>query len=115
MDGLLELTSFQRDLLYVAAGHDRPSGQEIKDDVEGEYNEITHGRLYPNLDTLAEKGYVEKGRINRRTNYYAITDRGMDAIKERRAWEDQHVDLDELIQRIEASDGGHRSTQPSNV
>ncbi len=93
-EGLFELTSFQRDLLYVAAGQERPSGQQIKDEIEREYDEITHGRLYPNLDTLAEKGYVEKGQINRRTNYYHATDRGREAITARRQWENQYVDLD---------------------
>ena len=93
-EGLFELTSFQRDLLYVTAGRDRPSGQQIKEEIEREYSEITHGRLYPNLDTLAEKGYVEKGQINRRTNYYDATEQGYDALADRRRWEDQYVDID---------------------
>ncbi len=93
-EGLFELTSFQRDLLYVTAGRDRPSGQEIKEEIEREYNEITHGRLYPNLDTLAEKGYVEKGEINRRTNYYDATADGVRALTARREWENQYVDLE---------------------
>ena len=93
-EGLFELTSFQRDLLYVTAGRDRPSGQQIKEEIEREYNEITHGRLYPNLDTLAEKGYVEKGQINRRTNYYEATERGYQAIADRRRWEEQYVELE---------------------
>lgn len=93
-EGLFELTSFQRDLLYITAGRDRPSGQEIKEEIELVYDEITHGRLYPNLDTLAEKGYVEKGQINRRTNYYAATDQGRAALATRREWEDRYVDLD---------------------
>ena len=90
-EGLFELTSFQRDLLYVTAGRDRPSGQAIKEEVEREYDEITHGRLYPNLDTLAEKGYIEKGQINRRTNSYVATDQGHDAIHQRREWERRYV------------------------
>lgn len=90
-EGLFELTSFQRDLLYVTAGRDRPSGQEIKEEIEREYNEITHGRLYPNLDTLAEKGYVDKGQINRRTNYYDATEEGLDALDARRDWENRFV------------------------
>lgn len=94
VEGLFELTSFQRDLLYVAAGQNRASGQQIKEEIERKYNEITHGRLYPNLDTLADKGYIEKGQINRRTNYYMATDRGHEALATRREWEDQYVDLD---------------------
>lgn len=93
-EGLFELTSFQRDLLYISAGQDRPSGQEIKEEIERMYDDITHGRLYPNLDTLAEKGYVEKGEINRRTNYYQATDKGHRAINERREWENRYVTVE---------------------
>ncbi|ELY54196.1 PadR family transcriptional regulator [Natronococcus jeotgali] len=88
-----DLTGFQRDLLYVIAGADQPSGQDIKDEVESYYSsDINHGRLYPNLDTLVNKGFVEKGELDRRTNYYAITDEGNTAIQERREWESQYVD-----------------------
>ncbi len=89
-----DLTGFQRDLLYVIAGADKPSGQSVKDEVETYYeSEINHGRLYPNLDTLVNKELVEKGQLDRRTNYYAITDEGVERIEERREWESQYVDL----------------------
>jgi len=89
-----DLTGFQRDLLYVIAGADRPSGQTVKDEVEKYYSsEINHGRLYPNLDTLVNKELVEKGQLDRRTNYYAITEAGRDRIDERREWEEQYVDF----------------------
>ncbi|MXV63407.1 PadR family transcriptional regulator [Natronorubrum sp. JWXQ-INN-674] len=88
-----DLTGFQRDLLYVIAGADQPSGQEVKDEVEKYYNsEINHGRLYPNLDTLVNKELVEKGQLDRRTNYYAISDRGLEQIEQRREWEQQYID-----------------------
>lgn len=89
-----DLTGFQRDLLYVIAGADKPSGQSVKDEVETYYeSEINHGRLYPNLDTLVNKELVEKGQLDRRTNYYAITDEGIERIEERREWESQYVDF----------------------
>lgn len=88
-----DLTGFQRDLLYVIAGADQPSGQAVKDEIEDYYaSEINHGRLYPNLDTVVNKELVEKGQLDRRTNYYAITDNGLEAIEERREWEEQYVD-----------------------
>ena len=68
-----DLTGFQRDLLYVIAGADHPSGQTVKEYYS---DAINHGRLYPNLDTLVDKELVEKGELDRRTNYYAITDAG---------------------------------------
>ncbi|WP_290818024.1 PadR family transcriptional regulator [Halovivax sp.] len=89
-----DLTGFQRDLLYVIAGADQPSGQSVKDEVEKYYSsEINHGRLYPNLDTLVNKDLVEKGQLDRRTNYYAITDEGRDRITNRREWEEQYVEF----------------------
>jgi DNA-binding PadR family transcriptional regulator len=88
---VFELTGFQRDLLYVAAGLDRPSGQELKSELQTEIDRITHGRLYPNLDTLVEDGYLAQGKIDRRTNYYEVTEFGKEAIRERRQWENSYV------------------------
>lgn len=90
---LFELTSFQRDLLYVITGLSNPSGQEIKSELQKVIGEITHGRLYPNLDTLVNKGYVEKGKSDRRTNVYEITEKGTEGLSKRREWEDQYVNL----------------------
>ncbi|OVE85075.1 PadR family transcriptional regulator [Natronolimnobius baerhuensis] len=87
-----DLTGFQRDLLYVIAGADQPSGQNVKDEIESYYSaDINHGRLYPNLDTLVNKELVEKGQLDRRTNYYEISDSGLQQIEERREWERQYI------------------------
>ena len=87
-----DLTGFQRDLLYVIAGSDEPHGLAIKDDIESYYGtEVNHGRLYPNLDTLVEKGLIEKGQIDQRTNSYTLTQRGSREIEARRDWEDQYL------------------------
>ncbi|WP_396613442.1 helix-turn-helix transcriptional regulator (plasmid) [Haloferax sp. S1W] len=91
---MFELTGFQRDLLYVIAGTERPSGQEIKEIISKDVGEVNHGRLYPNLDALVEHGYVNKGQHDRRTNFYEISEDGKTAIRKRRGWENQHVDLD---------------------
>jgi DNA-binding PadR family transcriptional regulator len=89
-----DLTGFQRDLLYVMAGADQPSGQEIKEELEQYYStEINHGRLYPNLDTVVNKGLVEKGELDRRTNYYKITEQGANTLEARREWEGQYIDF----------------------
>lgn len=88
-----DLTGFQRDLLYVIAGADQPSGQDLKEEIEQYYSsEINHGRLYPNLDTVVNKELVEKGELDRRTNYYAITEDGEQALEDRGEWESQYVD-----------------------
>ena len=94
---MYDLTAFQRDLLYVVASLDEPHGLAIKDELENYYEgTIHHGRLYPNLDTLVEKGLVEKGKIDDRTNSYRLTRRGRRELLDRRAWEDDLVDYDEL-------------------
>jgi len=87
-----DLTGFQRDLLYVIAGKTEPHGLAIKEELEDFYEkEIHHGRLYPNLDTLVNKGLVEKGEKDRRTNFYSVTRRGKREIEARREWEGQFV------------------------
>lgn len=89
-----DLTGFQRDLLFVIAGDEKPHGLAIKEELEDYYEtEIHHGRLYPNLDTLVEKGLVEKGQRDRRTNYYTLTSRGGREMDARRDWEDRYVDF----------------------
>lgn len=90
---MFDLTAFQRDILYVVAGFDeQPSGLAIKDELEKYYDsEIHHGRLYPNLDTLVDKGLVDKGTIDRRTNSYTLSTRGEREIKARRDWEEQYI------------------------
>ncbi|WP_227380640.1 PadR family transcriptional regulator [Haladaptatus halobius] len=88
-----DLTGFQRDLLYVVSGLDDPHGLAIKDDLEDYYEaEVHHGRLYPNLDTLVDKGLIEKSAKDRRTNAYTLTQRGQREIEARRNWEQQYLE-----------------------
>ncbi len=87
-----DLTGFQRDLLFVIAGLESPNGQEIKSELEdSQEREILHGRLYANLDTLVEDGYVEKGEEDGRTNQYTVTERGKEAIATRYDWQTEYV------------------------
>ena len=83
MDGrpLKDLTSFQQDLLTLLAGLDEPSGQDVKTAIETAHDtNVTHSRIYPNLDTLADEGFVEKRSVSRRTNAYPITESGEEAL-----------------------------------
>ncbi len=86
-----ELTGFQRDLLYVIAGSDQPSGQTVRQKLETHLDNVNHGRLYPNLDELVDYGLVEKGSQDNRTNYYELTPRGKQLLLRRREWENQYI------------------------
>lgn len=87
-----DLTGFQRDLLYVIVGLDEPHGLALKEELEEYYEkEIHHGRLYPNLDTLVDKGLIEKGQHDRRTNVYSLSRRGQNELTARREWEDEYL------------------------
>jgi DNA-binding PadR family transcriptional regulator len=89
---LFSLTGFQRDLLYVISGMDHASGRAIMEELEADTGqEITRGRLYPNLDALVTEGLVRKGQVDRRTNYYSLSEAGWDALSDRRAWEDERL------------------------
>jgi PadR family transcriptional regulator PadR len=90
-----DLTGFQRDLLWAIAGYDDGAkGLKIKADLEDYYGngEINHGRLYPNLDELVERGLVVKGEIDRRTNRYEISQRGKRELVARHRWQEATVD-----------------------
>lgn len=89
---MYDLTAFQRDLLFVIDGLDEPHGLGIREELQDYYEtKIHHGRLYPNLDTLVDKGLVEKGNRDKRTNYYVTTRRGEREIEARLEWESQYV------------------------
>lgn len=88
-----ELTSFQRDLLFVAGGLTSASGKEIKNELEeSQGRKLLAGRVYTNLDTLVDEELVEKGEIDGRTNRYVITENGEDAIEQLYEWQRQHAD-----------------------
>jgi DNA-binding PadR family transcriptional regulator len=87
-----DLTAFQRDLLYAISCHDRPHGVKIREHLESYYPEdINNGRLYPNLNELVEKGLVDKGSIDDRTNCYLLSQAGRQKLLARRQWENQRL------------------------
>jgi DNA-binding PadR family transcriptional regulator len=76
-----DLTGFQQETLKAIARHDVqkevPYGLNLKAELELRYGkEVNHGRLYPNLDDLVNKGFVEKGELDKRTNSYELSDQG---------------------------------------
>ena len=100
---MFELNGFQRDVMYVLAALDEPSGREVKSRVESELDvEVTNGRLYPNLDELVERSLVEKGALDRRTNYYDLTPDGREMLRERQRWQRRM-----LAESAETREGWH--------
>jgi len=83
-----DLTAFQRDTLFVIASIGPAKGLAVKEELSDYYAaEINHGRLYPNLDTLVDRGLVEKGSMDRRTNSYELTPKGERVLAQRHQWE----------------------------
>ncbi|MFB6254962.1 MAG: helix-turn-helix transcriptional regulator [Halobacteriaceae archaeon] len=88
---MFDLNAFQRDILFTINGLDEPKGVDIKDELDKYYSEeISYGRLYPALDTLAEKGLVKINEVDGRTNSYTLTRRGKNEIQAREEWEQAH-------------------------
>lgn len=96
---MADLSGFQRDILTVIAMETEPHGLAIKYELQRQYGvqDINHGRLYPNLDELVEKGLVSKGTKDKRTNEYTLTARGRELLSADTSWREQALDgeLDE--------------------
>ncbi len=90
-----DLTAFQRTILVVLAEEPR-YGLAIKRELESYYgDEVNHGRLYPNLDDLVGLGLIEKSERDKRTNEYALTDTGVDAVFDHLTWTISKVVVDD--------------------
>ncbi|WP_254838662.1 PadR family transcriptional regulator [Natronomonas marina] len=89
-----DLTAFQQNILTILA-EDARYGLAIKRELENYYDsEVNHGRLYPNLDDLVEMGLVEKSELDKRTNEYALTDEGLEAVLGQLEWVFSNVATD---------------------
>ena len=90
-----DLTAFQRNILTILA-EEAMYGLAIKRELESYYDsEVNHGRLYPNLDDLVEIGFVEKSELDKRTNQYALTSSGYDAVLDQLSWSIDRVVTDD--------------------
>ncbi len=103
-----ELTAFQQNVLTILAEEPR-YGLAIKRDLESYYGEeVNHGRLYPNLDDLVDLGLVEKTALDKRTNQYALTDDGYQALLDQLEWtfsklaadDDRVADIEARLDRV---------------
>ena len=108
---MFDLTSLQMHLLATVSNADKPHGLGIKNTLQEEYNhhigeegdevpiEINHGRIYPNLDELVEMGLLEKGDLDKRTNYYSLTDVGSQLLNDYSDWLNYQIDTDTIGER----------------
>jgi len=83
-----EMTAFERDLLLelakLEASTEDAYGLALKARLEDWYGtELNPGRLYQNLDKLVQRGVIQKGQIDDRTNEYRLTDVGHQALEVR--------------------------------
>lgn len=87
------LTDFQRDVLFVLAGVGPANGLAVKHAV-GDYREeeVNHGRLYPNLDRLADRGLIDKREADGRANEYELTEHAVAALQSRTEWERERLE-----------------------
>ena len=71
-----DLTGFKRSLLRVLAELDAPNGLELEAALKAAYPNLTHARVYQNLDQLADQGLIIKSSVTDRENAYRLTDDG---------------------------------------
>ncbi|MFH5802009.1 helix-turn-helix transcriptional regulator [Haladaptatus sp. CMAA 1911] len=80
-----DLTAFQAHLLCLIYRLGPAEGVDLQKALEDIYPEpINHGRLYPGLDRLVEKGLISKQtkESDKRRNAYATVGRGDWAVEE---------------------------------
>ena len=88
VDDFVDLSAFQRDVLWVIARKGGLSGATICATLEGYYDdEVNPGSIYPGLNRLVDDGLVKKSKRDERTNEYTLTDTGRRALSARRVWE----------------------------
>jgi DNA-binding PadR family transcriptional regulator len=80
------LTAFQQNILAVLSSEPM-YGLAVKRELEDYYGqEVNHGRLYPNLDDLVEMELVTKSELDKRTNEYELTEKGLEAVVDHIDW-----------------------------
>ena len=92
IDDFVDLTAFQRDVLWTLAREDGLSGATVKATLEAYYDDdVNPGTVYPGLDKLAERGLIKKAKRDERTNEYTLTEEGRKALSARRIWEGESL------------------------
>jgi DNA-binding PadR family transcriptional regulator len=79
-----ELPAFERELLIAITRREAPSRVALRDALRSSADDVIHDpKVYATLDALVMQGFVEKGQQDGRTNAYALTQVGQQAIADR--------------------------------
>jgi hypothetical protein len=85
---LTKLTGFQRDVLlairFIELKQEKEAvGLRIRDFLTEQYgDDVYQGRLYPNLDTLYEKNFIDKKIWDKNTKRYILTKKAKQGLKQ---------------------------------
>jgi PadR family transcriptional regulator PadR len=82
MQDIAECSGFQRDLLIVVDDLDEPNGREVEAELAAVYGELRSSRVYQNLSTLEDGGFVAVDVGEKRVeNCYSLSGRGSGAVR----------------------------------
>lgn len=97
---MADLTALQRDIMFTVAGLDSPNGQEIRRELaETQGRDVLSGHIYLSLEQLVDRGLIEKGRRDGRSNEYALTGDGEAWLGNRLEWENAYVSLERVTRQ----------------
>lgn len=107
-----DLTDIQFNILVILGEQSR-YGLAVIEELRDYYeSDVTHSKVYPNLDKLAERGLITISQRDGRTNEYALSSRGYETLLERIDWtlsrvvttEDRAADVTELLRLARTDD-----------
>lgn len=99
-----ELNGTQRDLLAAAAPLKNPNGRDIRTKYRVYTGEDpAPGKLYRNLNRLADKGYLEIKEKTKRSNSYQITPKGREGLRELVKTRADALELDISVSELEVN------------
>lgn len=83
-----KLNQFKYDVLAAISGlqtrDETPYGIGIRKELEaGNYDDMHNSRVYMCLKSLEGNGYITRNAVDRRTNRYELTNKGMGALRDR--------------------------------
>ena len=69
-----------------------PAGARLENEISlGQRFGLSRPTMRRAIQELVDKGLLEKGELDRRTNVYTVTQRGQREIEARREWETQYL------------------------